>query len=161
MKIQVVGKISEISINDLIIEKEGLLNIDKKQLKIIALSAATILIASALQDHAFAAETASNVVHGIINHGAVEVSGAYQAPSQLGTLLKFIDWLIWLFRVIVSSVIGLIATYAGYKWATDITGDGQTSAKKILKNCFIGALLCWTGTTIADYFVGVLNHLLL
>jgi hypothetical protein len=159
---QVVGKISEISFNDLIVKEEKTLNIDKKKLKMVALAAATILIASALQDHAFAASTAGDVIHSFTTHGgeAIPVNGTYKAPSELKTLLSFIDWLIWLFRVIVSSVIGLIATYAGYKWSTDITGDGQNAAKKILKNCFVGAILVWTGTTIANYFVGVLNGLL-
>lgn len=84
----------------------------------------------------------------------------YKKPDDLDAIFAFIDWLILLTRIIVSSVIGLIATYAGHKWATDLSASGVSEAKKILKNCAWGLFVVHFGATIANFFINKLQSLL-
>lgn len=154
----VVGKLSNLTVEDLVIQKENGFKIDKKKLKIIVAGALSLSILALLQDVTMAAELND---HLLASADAIPVSGGYKAPSQLRSLLEFVDWLVELIRLIVSSVAGLICTFAGYKWATAIESNGQESAKKILKNAFVGGLIVWTGTSIADFFVGKMNAILL
>lgn len=150
----VVGKLSEISIEDLVIEQNGKFNIDSKKLKIIVTGALSVAIMLALQDVSMAA-----TLPGV--HDSVVAMATYKQPTQLQHLLQFVSWLIQLLRLIVSSVAGLICTFAGYKWATAVEGNGAETAKKILKNAFVGGLIVWTGTSIADFFVDKMNQILL
>jgi len=150
----VVGKISDISVEDLIVQKGNAFKIDKKKLKMVVTTALSLAIMATLQDVTFAAE-----LPGL--QDAVLANAVYKQPTQLQHIFEFVQWLIQLLRLIVSSVAGLICTFAGYKWATAIESNGQESAKKILKNAFVGGLIVWTGTTIADFFVGKMNAILL
>lgn len=142
-------KIPAIDFEEVIIEKDNKYKIDKKKLRAIVISALVIAISVATQDVSLAAGTETYVP---VN---------YQTPTQLKAIMEFIQWLIQLLRLIVSGIAGLICTFAGYKWATAIEANGQESAKKILKNAFVGGLLVWTGTSIADFFVGKMNQILL
>lgn len=154
----VIGKLSEVSIEDLIVGYGKEVRVDKKKLKRFLGSVLAVVVMSIITQDVVAAQEAFS-----INGETIEVAAVtqYKAPSQLSHLLQFIEWLIELLRLIVSSVAGLICTYAGYKWATAIESNGQETAKKILKNAFIGGLMVWTGTSIADFFVSKMNQLLL
>lgn len=113
----------------------------KKYVKAIIIGTTTLILTTTLNDISFAAET-------------------YERPPELDPIFAYIDWLIWLFRVIVSSIIGLIATFAGYKWSTDLSPSGVSEAKKILKNCAVGLFYVQFGATIANYFVDKLQSFL-
>lgn len=84
----------------------------------------------------------------------------YKQPVNLNPVFEFVDWLIFMIRLITSVVIGLISTVAGYKWGTDISGSGQAEAKKILKNCASGLFWVWLGSTIVSVFVNKLEELI-
>ena len=154
----VIGKLSEISIEDLIVGHGKEVRVDKKKLKKFLGSVLAVAVMSIITQDVVAAQEAFSISGETIEVAAVT---QYKAPSQLSHLLQFIEWLIELLRLIVSSVAGLICTYAGYKWATAIESNGQETAKKILKNAFVGGLIVWTGASIADFFVSKMNQLLL
>ena len=153
----VVGKFSEVNIDDIFSIKDKTIDFDRDKLKSLIIVSLGIIVTLAFQDQAHA-QGMSEI---IFNNESIEAAANYKAPSQLRSILEFVDWLIDLLRIIVSSVAGLICTFAGYKWATAIESNGAESAKKILKNALIGGILVWTGTTIADVFVGKMNQILL
>lgn len=144
----VVGKLSELKVEDLVIQKDNKFAIDKKKLKIAITTSLSLLIMTAFQDIGFAAELSNG-------------TEVMKKPTQIAALFDFVAWLIELLRLILSSIAGLICTFAGWKWATAIESNGQESAKKILRNAFVGGLIVWTGTSIADFFVDKMNEILL
>lgn len=149
---EVVGKLSEINIEEIVNQSEGK---NKTQLKkIVATTVSTLLLTFILQDEALANSINDSMI--LANANTI-----YKTPTQLKSLLEFISWLIDLLRLIVSSVAGLICTFAGYKWATSLESNGQETAKKILKNAFVGGLIVWTGSSIAGFFVDKMNEILL
>lgn len=146
---RVVGTLSEIKAMELVdFDEQNKAKVNNKKLKMIIASALATIICLTIQDTSYASE--------LITTGA-----PYKAPSQLQNLLQFVNWLVELLRLIVSSIAGLICTFAGYKWATAVESNGQEAAKKILKNAFVGGLVVWTGTSIADFFIGKMNDILL
>lgn len=156
----VIGKFSEVNFDDLIIETKEGFTIDNKKLKILITTAISIIILGTVADVGLAA----GVHDAFLGHGQPAITAMAQVvnhkPTQLAHILAYINWLINLLRLIVSSVAGLIMTFAGYKWATTIDGNGAETAKKILKNAFVGGLIVFAGTTIADFFVGKMEQIL-
>lgn len=154
-KIVVVPQIMEdnkIEIEKVVFQKNNKVVINKKKLKKVITSILAIVVIVSIQD--------ASLASGFDSQNEM-ITVAYQTPNQLKPMLEFVQWLIQLLRLIVSGIAGLICTFAGYKWATAIESNGQESAKKILKNAFIGGLIVWTGTSIADFFVGKMNQILL
>lgn len=159
----VVGKFSQINIEEIFsekiierVERSVSSKFNSKIVRSVIAAGIAIAIGAILQDTTFAAEI-HNTFAGY-DQAAVEVmarpnGSGYSEPTQLHAILKFIDWLIFMVRWIVSSIIGLICSYAGHKWATDISGNGVAEAKKILKNCAVGVFWVQFGATIGNYFV--------
>lgn len=115
---------------------------NKNLLKFIISTAVTAALTVCFQDIAFA-----------------EGQYKYKEPVNLTPVFEFVDWLIFIIRLATSTIIGLISTVAGYKWGTDISGSGQTEAKKILKNCAAGLFWVWLGSTIVSVFVNKLEEI--
>lgn len=82
------------------------------------------------------------------------------AAPQISTLFNFISYLVNLLKTIVTALSGLMLTVSGYKWFTSFDAKGQEVAKQIMKNTFIGSIIVWSGTSIADFFISKLNELL-
>ncbi|MDF2533994.1 MAG: hypothetical protein K0R18_151 [Bacillales bacterium] len=155
----VIGKFSEINFDEVIMKTKEGFKVDKKKLRIIAATILSAVVIGLLSDVAFAAEVHSTFAG--FDQGAVAAMANVQPkPTQLEHIFEYIRWLIQLLRLIVSSVAGLICTFAGYKWSTTIDGNGAETAKKILKNAFVGGLIVFSGTTIADFFVGKMEQIL-
>lgn len=150
----VIGKISEVDFESLLKEKINEKiekpNVKKAIIKVLITTSAAILTASILEGCGIGNSAYASTLNDSMVVGA---AGAYKEPIQLRPVLNFIDWLIYMVRLIVSAVIGLIATYAGYKWSTDISGNGSSEAKKILKNSAIGLFWVHFGATIANFVV--------
>lgn len=153
MKYKVIGKLSDKKVKDLFFPSENLeetfLNEGKKNRyenvgKFIVGGAVALVFTTAFGDVGFA---------------ATEPMHAYKELDKLDSIFAFIDWLIWLARIIISSVIGLITTYAGWKWSTDLSSGGVSDAKKILKNCAWGMFWVQFGATIANFFVDKMQSL--
>ncbi|MNV90512.1 hypothetical protein D3C71_1849070 [compost metagenome] len=95
-----------------------------------------------------------------MNHLDPQVPHGYAAPTKLHAIFEFIRWFVWLAKWVFSGIIGAIFTVAGWKWGTDLSGNGQTTAKKIMGNCIVGGLIIWTGATVADVFVDKMEEIL-
>lgn len=156
----VIGKFSEINFEEIIQNKNGNFTINKKKLKIIIATGLAAVVLALISDPAFAADVHTSILAS--NQEAVPAMAMMKPaqPTQLQHIFEYIHWLIQLLRLIVSSIAGLICTFAGYKWSTTIDGNGAETAKKILKNAFVGGLLVFAGSTIADFFVGKMEQIL-
>lgn len=150
---RVIGRLSEINLNDIVEPNGDRYWVNGKELRRVLTYSLTIFAAIVLDEVLF-----SGLI--LAADGVQSTAQSYSPPVELKSFVNFVHWLIWLLRWIVSSVIGLIVTYAGYRWATDISGDGQGAAKKIIRNCVAGAIMTWTGTTIANVFIDTLNKYL-
>lgn len=159
----VVGKFSEVNLEEIFgekiverIEKSINSKFSRSVIRSVVVAGIAVAFAAILQDTTFAAEihnTFANHTQATMEVMARPNGNGYSEPTQLRAILKFIDWLIFMVRWIVSSIIGLIATYAGYRWATDISGSGVADAKKILKNAAVGIFFVQFGAIIGNYFV--------
>lgn len=123
---------------DVIIEEKSLQN--KKILKGIIVTVLMLTVSSMLGDTVHA-----NPYNEIEN------------SPDIKPVLEFIDWLVYMLRWIFSSVLGLIATYAGYRWGTDISSSGVTEAKKILKNAAIGLFWVQFGASVVNFVLDKLQ----
>ncbi|AEO93410.1 gp150 [Bacillus phage G] len=148
---EVVGTIAELDLRELITEKENSFDVNKEKLKFIVSAALSTLIFSLVfQDPSLAA-----------NGEMIQTASSnFKTPTQLNHILEFVSWIIDLLKYILSGIAGLICTFAGYKWATSLEGNGQEAAKKILKNAFVGGVIVWTGSSIAGFFVDKMNEIL-
>ena len=138
MKYKVIGKISQINLEEVFSHK----GINRSKLNALIVASLTVVLTGYLTTFADASST------------------AFEQPAQLDSIVNFIKWLIDLLKWTFSSIIGAILTFAGWKWATDISGSSQTEAKKIMKNCIVGGLIIWTGATIGDLFVDKMQAIL-
>lgn len=154
---EIIGKISQINeelilkkklINSSIIKK---VNFNPKLLKKILISTLTITAIAILESHGVSA-------HGV--NEFVTVTSQYQKPIKLESIVQFIDWLISLLRWFTTIVVGIIMTYSGYRYSTDISGSGVAEAKKIFKNCIVGLLLVYGGTSLTNFFIEKLTTFL-
>lgn len=165
-KYVVVGSFSELTLNQAVEKREKGFVVKKKVLKKIVIATLSAVLIGMLSDVSFAAgiqDAFSNysqpAVPAMANSTFTQVTG--HNPTQLKHILEYVNWLVEMLRLVVSSIAGLICTFAGYKWATTIDGNGAETAKKILKNAFVGGLIVFAGTTIADFFVGKMEQILL
>lgn len=143
MEYIIVGKFSKIDIEKLIVKDDfGKPIINQKLIQTLVVSAFSVIVFAALSDYA---------------HAAPEI---YQNPTKLDAIFDFLKWFITLIKYVFSGVLGVIFAVAGWKWGTDLSGGGQTTAKTIMKNCLIGLFITWTGSIIGETFVGKLESIL-
>lgn len=91
--------------------------------------------------------------HGIINTMASGNTSAIPDSVNIQPIMDFINWLTKLIRILSSSLVGLMATYAGWKY---ISGDTE-EAKKILINQGVGIFWIFFGVAISNFFVWKLS----
>jgi hypothetical protein len=150
----VVGRFSEIDLNNVFVKHNNEPIINYNLLKKLVVSCVSIVLIGFLGDFV-SADSLDSI--------EVFASNEYldnHKPHKLDSIFSYIKWLGNLLKIIFSSVIGVIFSIAGWKWATDLSGSNQAEAKKIMKNCLIGGFFIWSGFTIGDIFVNKMEELL-